>query len=258
VWAASWPKLAAAALLLVAWQTVVWLHLKESWVLPGPAPVLTDFFKSIRSGTLVSAAAVTLRRAAYGYAIAVVVGAVLGAIVARNRVLRVATGSLITGLQTMPTIAWFPFAILLFGLSETAIMFVVVLGAGPAIANGVISGVDHIPPILLRAGRVLGARGLASYRHVILPASLPGFVSGLKQGWAFAWRSLMAGELIVIIAKRQSLGVKLQYARENSDAVGLLATMVAVLLVGMLVDGMVFGRLDHAIRKRWGLTDTRA
>ena len=123
---------------------------------------------------------------------------------------------MVTGLQTMPTIAWFPLAIMLFGLNETAILFVVVLGAGPAIANGVISGVDHIPPLQLRAGRVLGARGLTLYRHVIIPGSLPGYVAGLKQGWAFAWRSLLAGELLVIIAKKPSLGVRLELAHQLS------------------------------------------
>ena len=115
----------------------------------------------------------------------------------RSRVLRAAVGSLITGLQTMPSIAWFPLAILLFKLTEAAIMFVVVLGAAPSIANGLISGVDHVPPIMLRAGRVLGAKGISAYRHVMLPAALPSFIAGLKQGWAFAWRSLMAGELLV-------------------------------------------------------------
>jgi NitT/TauT family transport system permease protein len=110
------------------------------------------------------------------------------------------------------------------------------LGAAPAIANGLIHGVDHIPPLLLRAGKVLGARGFAAYRHVILPAAMPGFVGGLKQGWAFAWRSLMAGELLVIIANRPSIGVRLQFARELSDAEALIATMLVVLAIGIVVD----------------------
>ena len=126
----------------------------------------------------------------------------------------------------MPTIAWFPLAILLFGLNETAILFVVILGAAPAIANGVIAGVDHIPPLQLRAGRVLGARGISLYRHVIIPASLPGYVAGLKQGWAFAWRSLMAGELLVLLGNRPSIGARLQFAREFSDATGANAGIV--------------------------------
>ena len=108
---------------------------------------------------------------------------------------------MITGLQTMPSIAWFPLAILLFQLSEGAITFVVVLGAAPSIANGLIAGVDHVPPVLLRAGHMMGARGLDKFRHVVLPASLPSFVGGLKQGWAFAWRSLMAGELLVTLGR---------------------------------------------------------
>jgi NitT/TauT family transport system permease protein len=155
----------------------------------------------------------------------------------------------------MPSIAWFPLAILLFQLSEQAILFVILLGAAPAIANGLLHGIDHIPPLLLRAGTVLGATGLARYRHVVLPAALPGFVGGMKQGWAFAWRSLMAGELLVIIAQRPSLGVRLQFAREFSDAEGLLALMLVVLLIGVVVDELGFGRLEALIRRRWGLVD---
>jgi NitT/TauT family transport system permease protein len=196
-----------------------------------------------------------MRRAAVGFAISLVIGVVLGSIVARVRLARVAFGSLITGIQTMPSIAWFPLAILLFQISEAAILFVVVLGAAPAIANGLISGADHIPPVLLRAGRVLGARGLSAYRHIILPASLPSFVTGLKQGWAFAWRSLMAGELLVVIADQPSIGFLLQTNRNLADAEGLLATMVVILVIGVVVDSVVFGRLDHAVRSRWGLVE---
>ena len=112
----------------------------------------------------------------------------------RVRPLRAAVGSLLTGLQTMPSIAWFPFAIILFGLTTQAIMFVIVLGAAPSVANGLIAGVDYTSPLLLKAGHMMGLRRLSLYRHVIIPASLPAFVAGLKQGWAFAWRSLMAGE----------------------------------------------------------------
>ena len=164
-------------------------------------------------------------------------------------------GSLITGLQTMPSIAWFPLAIVLFKLSESAIMFVIILGAAPAIANGLITGSDHIPPIMLRAGRVLGARRLALYRHVVLPASLPSFVAGLKQGWSFAWRSLMAGELLVVIANKQSIGVQLQVARELADYDGLLATMLVILIIGIAVDSLLFGTIDRVIRRRWGLME---
>ena len=254
-WSATWPKLAALALGLALWQAVVESGWKPEYILPGPGAVFADLRAELADGTFTTATAITLRRAAVGFAISLVIGVVLGSIVARVRLARVAFGSLITGIQTMPSIAWFPLAILLFQISEAAILFVVVLGAAPAIANGLISGADHIPPMLLRAGRVLGARGLSAYRHVILPASLPSFVTGLKQGWAFAWRSLMAGELLVVIADEPSIGFLLQTNRNLADAEGLLATMVVILVIGVVVDSVVFGRLDHAVRTRWGLVE---
>ncbi len=193
-------------------------------------------------------------RAVTGYALALVIGSVIGIAVARVRLLRTAVGSLITGLQTMPSIAWFPLAVLLFGLDERAIMFVVVLGAAPSIANGLIAGVDHVPPLMLRAGRMIGAKGVGLYRHVVLPAALPTYVAGLKQGWAFAWRSLMAGELLVIVAGRPSIGAQLQFARDLNAADEMIAMMIVILIIGIVVD-TVFGRADITIRRRWGLID---
>jgi NitT/TauT family transport system permease protein len=255
LWEGAWPKLAAVGLLLAAWQLLVLTGWKPEYVLPGPIAVLKRVIADIASGVTFDAVAVTMRRAGFGFAFALLFGALLGIAVSSNKHLRRAIGALITGLQTMPSIAWFPLAILLFRLSEEAIFFVVVLGAAPAIANGIVAGIDHIPPLLRRAGRVLGARGIAAYRHVVLPAAIPSFVGGLKQGWAFAWRSLMAGELIVIIANRPSLGVKLQFARELSDAEGLLAMMIVILTIGILVDILVFGRMEKAVRTRWGLAE---
>jgi NitT/TauT family transport system permease protein len=254
-WSALWPKLAAIGLALGIWQVVVWLRLRPEYVLPGPLAVLDRLASDLLASELPRAVLITLQRAGLGFALALAIGSLVGLAIVRSALLRSAVASLITGLQTMPSIAWFPLAILLFGLTETAIMFVVVLGAAPSIANGLIYGVDHIPRVLLRAGRVLGARGLAAYRHVILPAALPSFVGGLKQGWAFAWRSLMAGELLVIIAAQPSIGVRLQFARELSDALGLLSTMLVILAVGIVVDLLVFGTLDRAIRRRWGLIE---
>jgi len=252
VWSATWPKLGAAALVLAFWQAVVWSGWKPDYLLPGPRPVLGRLLADARDPGFYVAVAITLRRAVTGYALALVIGSLLGLAVVRSRVLRAALGSVITGLQSMPSICWFPLAILLFQLSDRAILFVVVLGAAPAIANGLISGIDHIPPLLLRSGWVIGARGLRLYRHVILPAALPAFIGGLKQAWAFAWRSLMAGELLVIVGNQPSLGVRLQFARDFSDTEGLLAAMLVILLIGMMVDAL-FGVTDRAVRRRWGL-----
>jgi NitT/TauT family transport system permease protein len=255
LWAAAWPKLAAIVLGVALWQLVVWTHWKPEYVLPGPRAVLSELWGGLRDGTLVGAVGITARRALAGFALAVAVGLPLGAVVSQVRALRVAFGSLITGLQTMPSIAWFPLAILLFQLSERAILFVVVLGAAPAIANSLVSGADQVAPVLRRAGRVLGARGLRLWWHVVLPASVPSLLGGFKQGWAFAWRSLMAGELLVIIAERPSIGVRLQVAREFADAPALLATMVVILAIGLLVDTALFGAAERAVARRWGLRE---
>lgn len=256
LWGRTWPMLLAIAIVLAIWQGVVWSGQWPEYVFAGPVETFGTLGERLTDPEYWGAIAVTMRRAVTGFAIAVVVGLVIGAVVSRVKVLRAAFGSLITGLQTMPSIAWFPLAILLFGLTESAITFVVVLGAAPSIANGLITGVDYTPPILLRASHVLGFRRLQLYRHVILPASLPSFLAGLKQGWAFAWRSLMAGELVVIIAHQSSLGERLYYDRELADSAGLLATMIIILVIGVGID-LLFETGDNALRRRWGLQQVR-
>lgn len=256
VWSAVWPKLAAVALFFFIWQCVVWSGWRPEYLLPGPVPVLERLFQDF--DVYAEAAWRTLRRALWGFGLAVVIGTVVGAAVSRIPVLRVAVGSMISGLQTMPSIAWFPLAILLFQLSEGAITFVVVLGAAPSIANGLISGIDTIPPLLLRTGRVLGAHGMATLRHIVLPAALPTFVGGLKQGWAFAWRSLLAGELLVVMRGAFSLGQRLQFAAEFSDATGVLAAMIVIFVIGVVIDALFFGVSERWIRRRYGLVDEAA
>jgi len=252
IWAWSWPKLLAIGLVLGAWQIVVWSGWRPEYVLPGPIPTLQAVWEMMGTDRFWSAIATTLTRAVAGFALALLIGTTIGVLVARVRPLRLAVGALITGLQTMPSISWFPLAILLFGINEQAILFVVVLGAAPSIANGVISGIDQVPPAFWRLGRVLGAGPFAMYRNIILPAALPGYVSGLTQGWAFAWRSLMAGELLVIIAERPSLGAQLEFARQLAKAPQLLGTMLVILVIGMLVDGL-FSSASRRMRERRGL-----
>lgn len=255
VWGKIWPPLAAVAVALVAWQSVVLTGWKPEYALPAPLTVFKELREMLADGEIFGSAGATLKRAAFGYAFSLVVGGIVGLAVSQSKVLRRAVGSLITGLQTMPSIAWFPLAVLLFQISEGAIFFVVVLGAAPSVANGLINGVDHVPPVLLRAGKVLGARGLDSYRHVIIPAALPSFVGGLKQAWAFSWRSLMAAELLANIGFPRPLGVQLQLARDNVDAPRVLGTMIVILVIGIIVDSLVFGTLTRSIRRRYGLID---
>ena len=251
-WRAAWPKLLAIALVLAIWEVI---HLTgwKKLIFPAPGPTLANLWDQLGTGLLWHAIGTTLYRALIGFALALVIGSVIGALVSRIRPLRAAVGSLITGLQTMPSIAWFPFAIILFGLSTQAIMFVIVLGAAPSIANGLIAGVDYTPPLLLKAGHMMGLRRLSLYRHLILPASLPAFVAGLKQGWAFAWRSLMAGELLVVIANQPSLGVLLSTNQDQADMVSATAIIIVILVIGILVDSG-FSAADRALRRRWGLS----
>ena len=249
-----WPKVLAIVIVLAIWQLVYLSNYKPHDIFPGPATVLSNLWHQALHYQLWQAIGTTLRRAVLGFALALLIGSVIGALVSRIRPLRAAIGSLITGLQTMPSIAWFPFAIIFFGLNNAAIMFVIVLGAAPSIANGLIAGVDYTPPLLLRAGKTMGLRGIALYRYLILPASLPTFVAGLKQGWAFAWRSLMAGELLVIIAGSSSIGVLLSNDQNQADTASAMAIMIVILLLGLVVDAL-FGTLDRTIRRRRGLAD---
>lgn len=259
VWGWIWPKALAIGLVLLIWQTAIWTQWKPSYVLPSPGTVFDQLWHEMigqgRSDkTLWDQLARTMRRGLTGYAIAIAIGTLLGIAVVQWRTMRMAVGSLIAGLQTMPSIAWFPLAILFFGLTESAILFVVVLGAAPSIAAGVISGIDEVPPPLLRAGQMLGARGVDRYRYIVLPAAMPAYLSGLKQGWAFSWRSLLAGELLVPIGGASSLGSALAYSRTViNGAPWLLALMIVILVIGMLIDG-VFSFFTRRMRLKRGLT----
>lgn len=255
-WSATWPKLLAVAIVIGAWQGAVWSHWRPQDLVPSPFTVLDQLVQ--HPATMVSASWVTLRRGAQGFALSMLIGGAVGIAVARVPVLRAAIGSIITGLQTMPSVAWVPLAIILFHEGQGTVTFVVVLGAAPSIANGIINGIDHVPPVLLRAGRVLGARGFGALRLVVIPAALPTVVGGLKQGWAFAWRSLMAAELIGSLPGHVGIGQLLNAAQEQIDYVGVFEAMIVILIIGVLVDSLVFGTVDRAIRRRYGLIDAAA
>jgi len=247
-----WPKVAAIVLVWIVWELI---HLTgwKKLVLPGPGVTLSNLWSQLQTGLLWHAIGDTLERAVFGYALALVIGTVAGLLVARVKPLRAAVGSLITGLQTMPSAAWIPFAIILFGLNTTAIMFIIVMAAAPAIANGLIAGVDYTPPLLLKAGKVMGLRGLSLTRYLIMPAALPTFVAGMKQAWAFTWHALLTAELLVLVAGEPSIGVLFQADQDQTDMPSTIAIMIVILFFGILVDA-AFGVANQAIRKRWGLT----
>jgi len=262
-WNGLWPPTLAAILFVFAWQVVVWTHWKPEVLLPSPFTVFDSMKGNL--GTLWSASFTTLVRGVKGFFVAVIIGTAIGLITARFKVVRAAIGSMITGLQTMPSVAWTPLAVVLFkasggdtGPAESAILFVMVLGAAPSVVNGLLDGIDHISPVLLRAGRVLGADGFSQLRHVVMPAALPAFVSGLKQAWAFSWRALMGAELLVNVIGKTSLGQQLNNNLDVNDYVSMYADIIAVLIIGIVIDRLVFAKIERAIRKRYGLIDAAA
>jgi len=255
IWSATWPKLAAAAIGLALWQLVVSSGWKPTYLLPGPATVFHHVWEDrhpVLSGT-----GTTLRQAVEYYLSALVIGTLIAIAITRVRAVRTAVSPLVTGLQTMPSVAWVPIAILLFGIKPEAVLFVTLAGSIPAVIVGTVAAIDAIPPILLQAGHMLGARGVDRYRHVVLPAALPGYVAGMRQAWAFAWRSLMAGELIVGVPGTTSLGQLLSAYQDQSLAADVLAIMVAILAVGLLMDTVVFSRLERIVLERRGLLAAR-
>jgi NitT/TauT family transport system permease protein len=253
-WASAWPKLLAIAIVLGIWQLI---HLTgwKKYIFPAPGPTLASLWDQAGTALLWHAIATTAQRAVIGFALAVAIGSVVGTLVARIGPLRAAVGSLITALQTLPSVVLVPFAIILYGPTTGAIMFVIVFGAAPSVANGLITGIDYTPPLLLRAGKMMGLRRWSLYRYLILPASLPSFVAGLRQGWAFAWRGLMAGELLVNIANKPSLGVLLSTDQAQSDLVDGTAIIIVILILGIGAHAL-FGLADSSIRRRWGLATT--
>ncbi|WP_051973334.1 ABC transporter permease [Cryobacterium sp. MLB-32] len=240
--------------LIAAWQVYILVARPRPDLIPGPLDVcasLTDFWAD---GRLQLAVLTSLERGGMGFLIAVAVGTPIGLVLAECRPVRRALGPLLSGLQVLPSVAWVPAAIIWFGLTDATVYFVVLMGAVPSIANGLVSGIDHVPPQLRKVGTVLGASRVQLATLVILPAALPGYFSGLKQGWAFAWRSLMAAEIITMGGTIGfGLGSMLDQSRVLADLPGVLATIVVILFVGILVELVLFAPLERRLLRKRGL-----
>ncbi|HEV2888762.1 MAG TPA: ABC transporter permease [Frankiaceae bacterium] len=253
-WLRVVPPLVAVALFVGLWQLAYVLEVKESYALPSPLDVLGSLGEQWSKGTVQEAVKNSLHRGVLGFLASILVGTPLGLLIARVRVVRLGIGPIISGLQSLPSVAWVPAAIIWFGLSDAAIYFVVLMGAVPSIANGLVAGIDQVPPLYLKVGRVLGAQRLAAARHVVVPAALPGYLAGLKQGWAFSWRSLMAAELITFSPRLGlGLGQLLETGRELSDMSLVMASIVVILAVGIGIEMLVFAPLERRVLSRRGL-----
>jgi NitT/TauT family transport system permease protein len=251
------PPLVFIALLIVVWQLYVVIAQPRPDIVPGPVDVFVAMADAWESGRLQEAVLTSLERGVMGFLIAIVVGTPIGMLLAEVRPIRRAVGPIISGLQVLPSVAWVPAAIIWFGLSDATVYFVILMGAIPSIVNGLISGVAQVPPQLRRVGTVLGASRWQLATAVILPAALPGYVAGLKQGWAFSWRSLMAAEIIATGGTIGfGLGSMLDQSRQLADLAGVLATIIIILTIGILIELVFFGPVERRMLSRRGLLVT--
>jgi NitT/TauT family transport system permease protein len=235
---------------LVLWEGLALLKIWPPYLFPTPHGVGESLWDGFKDHSLLIGIEVSLRRVVIGYVISVVLGVLLGALLASNKFLEDTLGRVILGLQSLPSACWVPIALLWFGLSETAIIFVTITGSLLAVTQATKAGFDNVPRILSMAGRNLGAKGPQLFWHVLLPASMPYLVDGLRQGWAFAWRSLITGEMIYISL---GLGQLLMAGRDNEDINLVVAVMVLIAALGYAVDSILFRRLDISLRNKWGM-----
>ena len=248
----TWPRLAIVAIVIGVWELVSLTGFYSHVVLPTPASVWRSLQANIANGEIPRAVGKSLVRLGLGFGFAIVLGTLIGLLMGASSLVHRSLGGLMVGLQSLPSIAWLPLAILWFGLTRGAILFVVIIGALPSVAIATSASVRQVSPLYERAGRTLGAKGWRLWRSVIFPAAVPGYLGGLQQGWAFAWRGLMAGELIAGAAQ-VGLGHSLVVAQEQFKSAEVIALMLVIVLIGMVVDLVVFGTIDRRIRARRGL-----
>ncbi|HAM70060.1 MAG TPA: ABC transporter permease [Verrucomicrobiales bacterium] len=239
-------------LLVLAWECAIRSKVWDSPLIPAPSDVVRYFMASIEDRTLLDASWVTLKRLLLGYLVSVAAGLPLGLLNARFQFLRDTLGLVALGIQTLPSVCWAPLALIWFGQTESAMFFIVLMGSLWSVLLATSAGVANVPPIYARAARTMGSQGLHTWYAVVLPASLPFIVSGMKQGWAFAWRSLMAAEIYITIMTGFGLGHLLHYGRELHDMAAVVGIMLVIVVIGLLADKIMFSPFENFMHRRWG------
>ena len=245
------PFLLAAA--IFAGLFLLWEYVFSSRFFPPPSDVWKYLVGAARSGDLQHATVVTMERLMIGYLIGIALGIPLGMLTARFKTAHLTIGVIALGLQTLPSVCWAPLSIVWFGQTETAMLFIVIMGTVWAVILATDHGIRQIPPLYKEAAETMGSRGFHLWFRVLIPASLPHIVSGTKQGWAFAWRSLMAAEIYVTIIDASGLGHVLHYGRELGDRSQVLGIMFVIILIGFIADKALFSPWETFLRRRWGL-----
>ncbi|HZR55963.1 MAG TPA: ABC transporter permease [Terriglobales bacterium] len=238
------------AVLIGVWFLLAALKIWPPYVFPTPQGVFESLWAGFADHSFWIAIAVSMKRMLLGYTLSVVLGMVLGLGVASNKFLEETMGGLLVSLQSLPSICWLPLAVLWFGLTEKAILFVVVMGSLLSVTIAMEDGRKQMPKIYGMAGRNLGGTGFKLFWYVLLPASLPFILNGLKQGWAFAWRSLISGEMIFVSL---GLGQQLMMGRDLNDMNLVIAVMLLIIAIGYIVDGLVFQTAERRLQRKWGL-----
>jgi sulfonate transport system permease protein len=238
--------------LVAVWWIAVASGRWSAVLLPSPYEVANYLWASLLDGTLLEAIIVTLKRLLIGYFIGVAIGLPIGLLMSANRAVEDTLGTLALGIQTLPSVCWVPLALIWFGQSETAMLFVVVMGTLGSVIIATDNGARTIPPIYARAARTMGSEGIHKWTRVVLPAALPFLISGMKQGWAFAWRSLMAAEIFVTILTGFGLGHLLHYGRELNAMDQVIGVMLVIVLIGLLADRILFSPWERFLHRRWG------
>jgi NitT/TauT family transport system permease protein len=239
--------------LLLLWQFLVYTEIWSSVLIPSPLEVVHYLGGSLMDGTLISASYVTMRRLLQGYLVGICMGLPIGLLNARFQLFEDTIGILALGLQALPSVCWAPLAILWFGQTEKAMFFIVVMGSMWSIALATDTGVKNVPPIYIKAARTMGSKGMHTWLKVILPAAFPFIISGMKQGWAFAWRSLMAAEIYITVLTGFGLGNLLHYGRELHAMDAVIGIIVIIIIIGLSVDKIIFSPLEKFIHIKWGM-----
>jgi len=233
------------------WQLVFTLGIWPKVSMPSPAMVAESFVQLIQNNTLITSIGMTMWRLAIGFAISITIGVGIGLAMVKFTGFGKTMSSFAVGLQSFPSVAWVPFAILLIGLNDFGILFVVVMSSVFSVMISTYSGINNIPPIYIRAARNMGARGLSLFRYVMIPAATPSLIVGIKQAWSFAWHALIGAE--ILIAASVGLGHILLVGREFQLMDQIIASMITIFAIGLLFDRLVFSKLEDKVRDRWGL-----
>ena len=241
------------AVLFFLWYFIVHFGNVPSYILPAPIEVFDSFYTGILKGGYSIAILSSLVRVLIGYVFALVVGLITGILLARYYLLDITFGRSILALQSIPSVAWVPLALLWFGITDKAVIFIIVLEAVLPVALSTKNAMKNIPPNLIRAAQTLGSKGFHLYQNVIIKAMIPELVTGLRLSWAFAWRALIAGELFISGA---GIGQTLELGRSLADMAQVISMITTIGVIGFFTENIFFGTIEKKVRMAWGLTDT--